>query len=240
MSTEIWLLLLILSKHWILKNVFTQLVWYGAPSRLDQPLVLEGRGWPLWGQQLSPPGQLGCTLSWISRSDVEGWCLPLLWQFLSSCSAVLPKCKLGGVLVLHPIRWEVVLFFQSDHDIYYLFFSQRNQDFYIISGGDDTSGSITRDVIRPKLISNRSKEIDGRIRETNQERTISKTNDGQTTVSNGGNVANNNNDQANVNTVNNMNTNIDTSNNNVNVLDVIMVGSLSPRLGHRPIGWNTS
>ena len=55
-------------------------------------------------------------------------------------------------------------------------------------------------------------------------------------MSNGGNVANNNNDQANVNTVNNMNTNIDTSNNNVNVLDVILVGSLSPRLGLRPIG----
>ena len=72
--------------------------------------------------------------------------------------------------------------------------------------------------------------------EIQQERNISKTNDGQTTVRNGGNTANNNNDQANVNTVNNMNTNIDTSNNNVNVLDVIMVGSLSPRLGHRPIG----
>ena len=116
------------------------------------------------------------------------------------------------------------------------FFSQRNQDFYIISGGDDTSGSITRDVIRPELIPNRSKKVDGRIREKNQESNISKTNDGQTTLSNEGNVVNNNNDKANVNTVNNMNTNIDTSNNNVNVLDVIMVGSLSPRLGHRPIG----
>ena len=74
------------------------------------------------------------------------------------------------------------------------------------------------------------------MRKTNQERKISKTKDGQTTVSNGGNAANNNNNQANVNTVNNMNTNIDSSNNNVNVLDVILVGSLSPRLGHRPIG----
>ena len=55
-------------------------------------------------------------------------------------------------------------------------------------------------------------------------------------MSNGGNAANDNNDQTNVNTVNNMNTNIDTSNNNVNVLDVILVGSLSPRLEHRPIG----
>ena len=116
MSTEIWLLLLILSKHWILKNVFTQLVWYGTPSRLDQPLVLEGRGWPLWGQQLSPPGQFWLH-SWITRSDIEGWCLPLMWQFLSSCSAVLPKCKLGGVLVHHPIRWEVVLFSQSSQDV---------------------------------------------------------------------------------------------------------------------------
>ena len=107
---------------------------------------------------------------------------------------------------------------------------------YIISGGDDTSGSITRDVIRPELIPNRSKEIDGRIQEKNQERNTSKTNDGQTTMSNGGNAANDNNDQTNVNTVNNMNTNIDTSNNNVNVLDVILVGSLSPRLEHRPIG----
>ena len=74
------------------------------------------------------------------------------------------------------------------------------------------------------------------MRKTNQERKISKTKDGQTTVSNGGNVANNNNDQANVNRVNNMNTNIDSSNNNVNVLDVILVGRLSPRLGHRLIG----
>ena len=76
----------------------------------------------------------------------------------------------------------------------------------------------------------------GRIREKNQERNVSKTNHGQTTLSNEGNVVNNNNDKANVNTVNNMNTNIDTNNNNVNVLDVILVGSLSPRLGHRPIG----
>ena len=74
------------------------------------------------------------------------------------------------------------------------------------------------------------------MREKYQETNISKTNDGQTTVSNGGNVVNDNNDQANVNTVNNMNTNIDSSNNNVNVLDVILVGSLSPRLGLRPIG----
>ena len=74
------------------------------------------------------------------------------------------------------------------------------------------------------------------MREKYQERNIPKTNDGQTTVSNGGNVANNNNDQANVNRVNNMNTNIDASNNNVNVLDVILVGSLSSQLGHRPIG----
>ena len=124
-------------------------------------------------------------------------------------------------------------FFRKKTD--YLF-SQRNQDSYIISGGDDTSGSITRDVIRPELIPNRSKKVVGRIREKNQESNISKTNDGQTTVSNGGNDANNNNDKANVNTVNNMNTNIDTNNNNVNVLDVILVGSLSPRLGHRPIG----
>merc|ERR1712128_224457 len=49
-----------------------------------------------------------------------------------------------------------------------------------------------------------------------------------------GNVANNNNDQTNVNTVNNMNTAVQTNNNNVNVLDVILVGS--PRVSHRPIG----
>ena len=108
--------------------------------------------------------------------------------------------------------------------------------FIIISGGGNTSGSITHDVTRPELIPNRSKGIDGRMREKYQETNISKTNDGQTTVSNGGNVVNDNNDQANVNTVNNMNTNIDSSNNNVNVLDVILVGSLSPRLGLRPIG----
>ena len=133
---------------------------------------------------------------------------------------------------------ERLFYFSKVANIFNIFilFSRRNQDFYIISGGDDTSGSITRDVIRPELIPNRSKEIDGRIREKQQERNISKTNDGQTTVRNGGNAANNNNDQANVNTVNNMNSNIDTSNNNVNVLDVILVGSLSPRLGHRPIG----
>ena len=129
------------------------------------------------------------------------------------------------------------MFFQSYQDIHIIFlFSQSYQDIYIISGGGDTSGSITPDVIRPERIPNRSQEIDGRIREKNQERNISKTNDGQTTVRNGGNAANNNNDQANVNTVNNINTNIDTSNNNVNAIDVILVGSLSPRLGHRPIG----
>ena len=51
---------------------------------------------------------------------------------------------------------------------------------------------------------------------------------------NEGNVANNNNDQTNVNTVNNMNTAVLSNNNNVNVLDVILVGS--PRLSHIPIG----
>ena len=48
------------------------------------------------------------------------------------------------------------------------------------------------------------------------------------------NVANNNNDQTNVNTVNNMNTAVESNNNNVNVLDVILVGS--PRVSHPPIG----
>ena len=48
------------------------------------------------------------------------------------------------------------------------------------------------------------------------------------------NVANNNNDQTNVNTVNNMNTAVQSNNNNVNVLDVILVGS--PRVSHQPIG----
>ena len=48
------------------------------------------------------------------------------------------------------------------------------------------------------------------------------------------NVANNNNDQTNVNTVNNMNTAVESNNNNVNVLDVILVGS--PRVSHTPIG----
>ena len=53
------------------------------------------------------------------------------------------------------------------------------------------------------------------------------------------NVANNNNDQtSDVNTVNNMNTAVQSNNNNVNVLDVILVGS--PRVSHPPIGWNTN
>ena len=49
-----------------------------------------------------------------------------------------------------------------------------------------------------------------------------------------GNVANNNNDQTNVNTVNNMNTAVQSNSNNVNVLDVILVGS--PIVSHQPIG----
>ena len=52
-----------------------------------------------------------------------------------------------------------------------------------------------------------------------------------------GNSANsndNNNDQTNVNAVNNMNTAVQSNNNNVNVLDVILVGS--PRGSHQPIG----
>ena len=49
-----------------------------------------------------------------------------------------------------------------------------------------------------------------------------------------GNVDNNNNDQTNVNSVNNMDTVVLSNNNNVNVLDVILVGS--PRKSHRPIG----
>ena len=53
-----------------------------------------------------------------------------------------------------------------------------------------------------------------------------------------GNVANNNNDQTNVNTVNNMNTAVQSNSNNVNVLDVILVGS--PIVSHQPIGWNTN
>ena len=45
---------------------------------------------------------------------------------------------------------------------------------------------------------------------------------------------NTNNDQTNVNAVNNMNTAVQSNNNNVNVLDVILVGS--PRGSHQPIG----
>ena len=49
------------------------------------------------------------------------------------------------------------------------------------------------------------------------------------------NVANNNNDQtSDVNTLNNMNTAVESNNNNVNVLDVILVGS--PRVSHPPNG----
>ena len=49
------------------------------------------------------------------------------------------------------------------------------------------------------------------------------------------NVANNNNDQtSDVNTLNNMNTAVESNNNNVNVLDVILVGS--PRVSHTPNG----
>ena len=50
----------------------------------------------------------------------------------------------------------------------------------------------------------------------------------------GSSANNNNNDQTNVNAVNNMNTAVQSNNNNVNVLDVILVGS--PRGSHQPIG----
>ena len=50
----------------------------------------------------------------------------------------------------------------------------------------------------------------------------------------GSSANNNNNDQTNVNAVNNMNTAVQSNNNNVNVLDVILVGS--PRSSHQPIG----
>ena len=109
-STEIWLLLL-LSKHQIMKNIFTQLVGFGAQAAVwTNPLPLRDEGDPSEVNNSRQQGSFGCTLSWITRSDVEGWRLSLLWQFLSSCSAGPPKCKLGGVLVLHPIRWEVDLF----------------------------------------------------------------------------------------------------------------------------------
>ena len=66
----------------------------------------------------------------------------------------------------------------------------------------------------------------------------SKNTDGHLFANYEGNSANsndnNNNDQTNVNAVNNMNTAIQSNNNNVNVLDVILVGS--PRGSHQPIG----
>ena len=65
----------------------------------------------------------------------------------------------------------------------------------------------------------------------------SKNTDGHLFANYEGNSANsndNNNDQTNVNAVNNMNTAVQSNNNNVNVLDVILVGS--PRGSHQPIG----